>query len=67
MLLLKLRNYTGLSKMLSELMQRVKEIFTPYTLDQFITDGNPQDHKDVERLEKVWNDYQAKKLFNTCY
>jgi hypothetical protein len=53
--------------MLSDLMQRVREIFKPYTLDQFIKDGNPQDHKDVERLEKIWQDYQAKRLFNTCY
>ena len=57
----------GLSKMLSNLIQRVREILTPYTLDQFIADGNPQDHKDVERLEKIWHDYQTKRLFNTCY
>ena len=57
----------GLSKMLSDLMQRVRDIFTPYTLDQFIADAQPVDHKDVERLEKVWQDYQTKKLFNTCY
>lgn len=53
--------------MLSELMKRVKELFKPYTLDEFIKDGNPQDHGDVQRLEKIWQDYQNKRLFNTCY
>ena len=56
-----------LSKMLSNLMQRVRDIFKPYTIDQFIADANPQDYRDVERLEKIWNDYQNKKLFNSCY
>ena len=54
-------------KMLSNLMQRIQDIFKPYTLDQFIKDGNPQDHSDVQRLERIWQDYQNKKLFNTCY
>jgi hypothetical protein len=53
--------------MLSELMSRVQELFKPYTLDQFISDGNPQDHADVERLERIWKAYQDKSLFNTCY
>ena len=48
-------------------MKRVQEMFKPYTLDQFIKDGNPQDHKDVQRLEKIWEAYQDKRLFNTCY
>jgi hypothetical protein len=56
-----------LLKMLSDLMQRVRDMFRPYTMDDFISDCEPQDHKDIERLEKVWHDYQAKKLFNTCY
>ena len=57
----------ALSKMLSNLMESVRDMFKPYTLDQFIKDGNPQDHKDVQRLEKIWEDYQHKRLFNTCY
>jgi hypothetical protein len=56
-----------LSKMLSDLMQRVRDMFRPYTMDDFISDCDPRDHKDIERLEKVWHDYQSKKLFNTCY
>ena len=57
----------ALLKMLSNLMQRLQDIFKPYTLDEFIKDGNPQDHADVQRLERIWEDYQSKKLFNTCY
>jgi hypothetical protein len=53
--------------MISDLIQRLQDILKPYTLDDFIADGNPQDHRDVERLEKVWNDYQNKRFFNTCY
>jgi len=53
--------------MLSNFMDRVAELFKPYTLEEFIKDGNPQDHKDVQRLERIWQDYQSKKLFNTCY
>jgi hypothetical protein len=53
--------------MLSELMQRVQEIFKPYTMEDFMKDGCPQDHADVQRLELVWQSYQNRKLFNTCY
>jgi len=57
----------GLSKMLSNLMQRVRDIFKPYTLEDFMEDSQPMDYKDVQRLEKVWQEYQNKKVFNTCY
>lgn len=53
--------------MLSELMQRVSDLFKPYTIDDFMNDAKPVDHKDVQRLEKIWSDYQSRKLFNTCY
>ena len=56
-----------LSKMLSNLMQRVKDVFRPYTLEDFIEDADPKDHKDIQRLEKVWQDYRQRKLFNNCY
>ena len=56
-----------LLKMLSDLMQRVKDMFKPYTLDEFISEADPKDHKDIQRLEKVWLDYQNHKLFNNCY
>ena len=53
--------------MLSDLMQRVQEMFKPYTMEDFISDANPVDHKDLQRLEKVWESYQNRRLFNTCY
>jgi hypothetical protein len=53
--------------MLSELMQRVRDVFKPYTIEDFMNDAQPVDHKDVQRLEKVWQDYQSRRLFNTCY
>jgi hypothetical protein len=53
--------------MLSNLMQRVRDIFKPYTLEDFISDADPKDHKDIQRLEKIWNSYQERKLFNNCY
>ena len=56
-----------LSKMLSNLMQRVKDVFKPYTLEDFIEDADPKDHKDIQRLEKIWQDYRNRKLFNNCY
>lgn len=57
----------GLSKMLSDLMQRVRDMFKPYTLEDFMEDAQPVDHKDVQRLEKIWQDYQTKRLFNSGY
>jgi len=57
----------GLSKMLSNLMQRIQDIFKPYTLDDFMEDAQPVDHKDVQRLEAVWQNYRERKLFNNCY
>ena len=57
----------ALLKMLSSLMQRAKDMFKPYTLEDFISDADPKDHKDIQRLEAVWNNYQDRKLFNNCY
>jgi hypothetical protein len=53
--------------MLSDLMQRVRDVFTPYTIDEFMNDANPQDHADIKRLESIWQAYQNRKTFNTCY
>jgi len=53
--------------MLSELMQRVRDVFRPYTIDEFMNDASPQDHADIKRLESIWQAYQNRKTFNTCY
>lgn len=57
----------GLSKMLSNLMQRVRDMFKPYTLEDFMQDADPKDYKDIQRLEAVWQNYRERKLFNNCY
>ena len=57
----------GLLKMLSNLMQRIQYIFKPYTLDDFMEDAQPVDHKDVQRLEAIWHNYRERKLFHNCY
>ena len=53
--------------MLSKVLQRLQDILKPYTLDDFMEDAQPVDHKDVQRLEAVWQNYQERKLFNNCY
>lgn len=53
--------------MLSNLMQRVRDVFRPYTLDDFISEADPKDFKDIQRLEAVWQNYRERKLFNNCY
>ena len=57
----------GLLKMLSKVLKRLQDIFKPYTLENFIEDSNPKDHKDIERLEKVWHNYRVRKQFNSHY
>lgn len=56
-----------LLKMLSDLMQRVRLMFKPYTLEDFISEADPKDYKDLQRLEAVWQNYRERKLFNNCY
>ena len=53
--------------MLSNLMQRLQDIFKPYTLEDFISDSDPKDYKDIQRLEAVWHQYRERKLFNNCF
>ncbi len=56
-----------LLKMLSNLMQRVRDMFRPYTLEDFMEEADPKDYKDIQRLEAVWQNYRERKLFNNCY
>ena len=52
--------------MIQDLMQRVLEFFDPkpYGLEQFITEGNPQDYGDLQRLERTWYAIQNRGYFN---
>ncbi len=44
----------GLSAMVSDLMQRVREFFKPYTLEDYIKDNEPRSIEEVEALERSW-------------
>lgn len=41
--------------MLSELLARVREVFEPYTFEDFVKDSKPQTREQLEHLENVWN------------
>ena len=41
--------------MLSDMWKKLQDYFKPYTLEEFIKDNDPVDHKDVERLESIWH------------
>ena len=51
--------------MLSELMQRVKEMFRPYTFEDYVIDANPQTWSELKELERNW--FRYKNDFNKCY
>jgi hypothetical protein len=55
--------------MIEQLMQRLKEIlnFRPYGMDDFISEANPKDHRDVQRLEEMWLKIQNQKFFSSNY
>jgi hypothetical protein len=48
-------------------MQRVRDMFRPYTLEDFMEDADPKDYKDIQRLEAVWQKHRERKLFDNCY
>ena len=44
--------------MLSELMQRLKDAFKPYTFEDYVADANPQTWSELKELERNWNRYK---------
>ena len=54
---------------ITEIVERLKEILEckPYSMDQFIADNDPKDHKDVQRLEEQWMQYHNRKFLSTNY
>jgi hypothetical protein len=54
---------------ITEMLERLKEILEckPYSMDQFIADNDPKDHKDIQRLEEQWMQYHNRKFFSTNY
>lgn len=51
-------NYTGLSKMLSDLIERLKDALKPYTFEDYVMDSNPQTWSELKELEHNWNRYK---------
>ena len=49
--------------MLSELWKRVRDLFQPYTFQDFIEDYDPKDHRDLKTLEQRWQDINSAKFF----
>lgn len=44
--------------MLSDLMQRLKDVFKPYTFADYVNDANPQSWSELKELERNWNRYK---------
>ena len=51
--------------MLSELMNRVRDMFRPYTFEDYVKDANPQTWSELKELERTW--YRAKDDFKKMY
>lgn len=41
--------------MLSELMYRVRNMFKPYTFEDYVREANPQTWSELKELEHNWN------------
>lgn len=44
--------------MLSDLMQRFKDAFKPYTFEDYVKDSNPENWSQLKELERTWNRYK---------
>lgn len=51
--------------MLSELMNRVRDMFRPYTFEDYVKDANPQNWSELKELERTW--YRARDDFKKMY
>ena len=51
--------------MLSNLLERLRDVFRPYTFDDFVTDHSPQTWSELKELERTW--YRAKNDFNKMF
>lgn len=49
--------------MLSDLAKRVRDLFKPYTFQDFVEEYDPKDHRDLKELEQRWNAMQSAKFF----
>ena len=51
--------------MLSDLMQRLRDVFKPYTFQDYVDDANPQTWSELKELERNWN--RCKNDFRSSY
>lgn len=53
--------------MLSDLMQRVRDVLKPYTFEDFVIDSDPKTIHELEQLEKTWSRYRNGTNFGPSY
>jgi hypothetical protein len=51
--------------MLSDLIQRLRDVFKPYTFEDYVRDSDPQTWSQLKELEHNWN--RAKNDFGSVY
>jgi hypothetical protein len=51
--------------MLSKLMERLQDVFRPYTFEDFVVDANPQTWSELKELERTW--HRTNNDFNRMY
>jgi hypothetical protein len=45
--------------MLSELMNRVRNMFKPYTFEDYVREANPQTWSELKELERNWHKHTS--------
>ena len=51
--------------MLNKLIERLRDVFKPYTFEDFVQDANPQTWSELKELERTW--YRARDDFKKMY
>ena len=51
--------------MLSKLMERLRDVFRPYTFEDFVQEQNPQTWSELKEIERTW--YRAKNDLGKMY
>lgn len=51
--------------MLSNLLERLRDVFKPYTFQDFVDDHSPQTWSELKELERTWN--RAKNDFGKMF
>jgi len=59
------KSYTGLLKMLSDLLAQLQKALKPYSFEDFVRDNNPQNWSELKELERTW--FRYKNEFHSHY